>query len=629
MIKTPKPTGHSASPDTPNINTTNTGNRSVPIPGSSGAFAPGTHQLPGTFTPHSSGSEVTGYPGVVVSDITLSVITETNARLADIALPESEIHLLQPHESVDGFFVHLDGQTYAHLEEGVHYRVKLNAAGDYQIPWPEAQGVTPPILKKIDGQPRWRIEAPWYMAQSRQSNLPVHQQSAETSLAMFLLDANLATLLPAAKDFPDGIRPGPRRSMYIDIAEGTVQVSKKEGAYKLASSSTNIVPDITFEQIPGHFLWRRKLPAIADTQQDPQPGSSRALTQPEEFGPGPSKHPRLQGDSDPLDPMPTSELWNSWGSTTQPLVGDSIEIDGRHFAILDQPGHATEALVFIKPPQFSATRFDAFEQMLLTTPELQPRRVMKLADRRTGLGSDTWRIVEGLPFAKSLTQIVSNEFSYLSAHSANKVAREMFNRANDSDEMTGPGINALFETMKYWENRFGGDNRHIRQDLIDPLMLLSPLPTDANGNRPMPLPSAEGLQRIDFNPNLLSGSQYQSHRQTTRILFKDLLGANGYQILHNFGVIQGNALLISRTGVDHVFIMFMDKVPNYVVRLFNPITWLEKIISGNKKSPQNRMDTDVKENLREHLRTNRIIFLLGTNEPLLTHEPNLIVTRHS
>ncbi|WP_311886283.1 MULTISPECIES: hypothetical protein [unclassified Pseudomonas] len=623
MIKPPKPTGLPASPDSPNINSSNTGNR-VPIPGSSGTFAPGTHQLPGTFTPHSSGSEVTGYPRVVVSDITLSVITETNARLAKIALPESEIHLLQPHESVDGFFVHLDGQTYAHLEEGGHYRVELNAAGDYQIRWPEAQGVTPPILKKIDGQPRWRIEAPWYIAQSRQSNLPVHQQSAETSLAMFLLDANLATLLPAAKDFPDGIRPGPRRSMYIDIAEGTVQVSKKEGAYKLASSSTINVPDITFEQIPGHFLWRRKLPAIADTQQDPQPGSSRALTQPEESGPGPSKRPRLPADSDPLDPMPTSELWNSWGSTTQPLAGDSIEIDGRHFAILDQPGHATEALVFIKPPQFSATRFDAFEQMLLTTPELQPRGVVKLADMWTGRGGDKWRVVPGLPFAKSLTQIVSDQFAYLSEHSANKVAREMFNRANHSDEMTGKGLHALFDTFKHWESRVASDkNSIIHQDLSDPLMLLSPLPTDANGNRHMPLPTAEGLQRIDFDPKLFFGSRYQSDRPSARSLFKDLLRGHGYQILHDFESNVGNALFISRTGVDHAFIMLMDTFHNNMVQLRDPMDWLKK------RAIYHKMSEHVRNKLKEHLRTDTIILLLGNKELLPTHDSNLVVTRYS
>ena len=626
MTKPTNTTVRPASPDTLNINRSSSGNSSVNNPGSSGISAPGTSRLPDTPSPNTAGSEVVVLPRVVVSHITDPIITEANARMAEISLPGLQTHLLQPHVSVDGLFVTPDGQTYAHLEEGGHYRVELNTAGDYQIPWPEAPGVTPPILKKIDGQPLWRIEAQWYTAQSRQSNLPARQQSADTFQAMFLVDPHLATFLPAAHDSPDGIRNGPRGNTYIDIADGTVLVRRNaQGEYKLASATTTNVPDITFEQIPGQFVWRRKLQAIADTQQDLQPGSSRALTQPEESAPGPSKRPRLPEDSDPPDPfalMGIREPLKGWG-TTEPPAGDSVEIGGKHFAILDQPTHAVDGFAFIKPPQFSAYRFDAFEQLLLTTPELQPKGVVKLADRRTGHGSDTWRVVKGLPFAKSLTQIVSDKFSYLSDDCANKVAQEIFNRANHSGEITGPGINALVETIQYWDNRFVSENRVIRQDLSDPFMLLSPLAPDATGNMHMPLPSAEGLQRIDFDPKLFYGSRHQRNIPSTRTLFKDLLYGHGYNIAHDFGVKLEDALLIKRMGVDHVFIMFMDRVPNNTVDRFDPITWLKKRALANK------MNAHLKNNLREHLRTNSIIFLLGVREPLPTHDYNLVVTRHS
>ncbi|MFI8224406.1 hypothetical protein [Pseudomonas sp. NPDC085632] len=629
MTKPTKTTVRPASPDTMTVNRSETGGGSSRNTGSSEIFVPGTNRPADTSTPDASGSEATGYPRVVVSHIPDPVIAETNARLAEISLSVSQTHLLRPHPSVDGLFVTPDGQTYIHLEDNHHYRVELNTAGDYQIPWPAAPGVTPPIVKKIDGQPRWRVEAGWYTAQSRQSNLPTHQRSAEPSQAIIFVDPNLATLLPAAHESPDAIRNGPRASTYVDIADGTILVRRNgKGEYKLACATTLNVPDITFERIPGQFVWRRKLQPIADTQQDPQPGSSRALTQPGESGPGPSKRPRLPEDSDPLDPlvlMPTSELWNSWGSTTKPLAGDSIEIDGKYFAILDQPNHATDALAFIKPRQFSATRFDAFEQLLLTTPELQPRGVVKLADRWTGHGSDTWRIVEGRPFAKSLTQYVSDHFPYLSDHSASKAAREMFKRANHSEDMTGPGIHELFEAFKYWENRgkLFGENRAIRQDLSDPLMLLSPLATDANGDMHIPLPSAEGLQRIDFDPRLFFGSRYRGTFPDTPTLFTDLLRGHGYQINHNFGAHLGNALLIERTGVDHVFIMFMNKVQNNIARLSDPIDWLKK------RALVNKMPTRIKDNLKEHLRTNKIIFLLGFAEILPTRDYNLVITRYT
>ncbi|KHA70983.1 hypothetical protein NZ35_22905 [Pseudomonas chlororaphis] len=628
MTKPTKITVRPASPDTSTMNRSGAGSGSVKITGSSDTFAPVTNQQPDTSTTNTPGSEVTGEPRVVVSYKTDPLVTQANARLTEISLPEFQTHLLKPHESVDGLLVSPDGQTYAKLEEGGHYRVELNAAGDYQIPWPAAPGVTPPILKKIDGQSLWRVEAQWYTAQARQMSLSEQQRTAEPLRAIILVDPHLATLLPAARESPDGIRKGPRGKTYVDIADGTILVRRSEqGEYKLASATTINVPDITFEQIPGQFVWRPKLQTKIDTQKAPQPGSSRTLTQSGKLGPSPIKRPRLPEDSDPLNPfvlMGISELWKGWGTTTKPSAGDSIEIAGKHFAILDQPTYAVDAFAFIKPPLFSATRFDAFEQLLLTHPELQPRGAVKLADN-TGDGSDAWRIVESRPFEKSLTQYVSDQFPYLSEHSANNAAREMFNRASHSNKITGTGISALFETFKYWENRsvFVGDNRVVRQDLSDPLMLLSPLAIDVFGFIRMPQPSAEGLQRIDFNPKLLSGSQHQRGRRSTRALFKDLLSAHGYYIAHDFGASHGNALLIKRTGVDQVFVMFMDRVQNTSVFLPDPIAWLKKRVVADN------MDAHVKDDLKEHLHTNRIIFLLGTNEPLPTHEHNLVVTRHS
>lgn len=624
MIKPTKTTVRPASPDTSTTNRSNAGNGSGAIPGSSNILVPGTNRLPYTSIPHASGPPTTGAPHVVVSHITDPVINEANARLAEISLPLLQAHLLKPHGSVDGLFVAPDGRTYAHMKDGSHYRVELSTAGDYQIPWPAAPGVTPPIVKKIDGQPRWQVDAQWFEAHFRRRDLPAHQQSAK----LIFVDPKLASYLPDKYASPDGIRKGLRGTTYVDIEGGTVQIRRNEqGEYKQASSITTNVPDVTLERTPGQFFWRRKLQTSTDTQQAPQPGSSRSLNPSETPGPSPNKRPRLPEDSDPLDPfvlMGISELWKGWGTTTKPPAGDSIEIGGRHFAILDQPTRAVDAFVFIKPPSFSATRFDAFEQLLLTTPELQPRVAVKVVDR-TGQGSDTWSIVESRPFEKSLTQYVSDQFPYLSGPTASKAAREMFNRASHSDQISGSGISALFDTFKFWENRsmFVGDNRVVRQDLSDPLMLLSPLATDVHGYKRMPRPSAEDLRTIEINPGLLSGSQLRRGGRTTRTLFKDLLAAHGYSITHEFGASLGDALVIKRTGVDHVFIMFMDKIQNNTVFLSNPIIWLQKRILLDN------MVAHVKDDLVEHLHTNRIIFLLGINAPVPTQEHNLIVIRHS
>jgi hypothetical protein len=629
MIKPPKPTVRPASSSTSTTTRVDadTGVGNVRTTANPESLIPGQNPQPGTSISLPPRTDVVDEPRVVVSYISDPVITEANARLAEIALPGLQTHLLQPHESIDGLYIAPSGQIYAHLEEGRYYRVELNAEGNYQIPWPAAPGVTPPILKQIPGQSRWRIEAQWYTSQSAQGSLFMPRLTAEEPLAIFHVDPNLATLLPAAHESVDGIRKGPRGKNYVDLADGTVMVRiNEQGEYKLASATTMNVPDISLEQTPGQSVWRRKMSSNNNAQQDPQPGPSRDIT-PDEPGPGPAKRPRLPANSHSLDPFELiriSEVWQQWGSATKPLSGHSIEIGGKHFSIIEQPTHAVDALVYIKPPQFSATHFDAFEHLLLTTPELQPRGVVKLADRWTGQDSNAWKIVEGLPFEKSLTQQVSDQFTYLSDHSANKVAREMFSRANPSNEITGTGIHTLFETFKKWGNRFTSvDRRFIRQDLSDPLMLLSPLATDANGNMHMPLPSAEGLQRIDFNPKLFFGSQYRRQRQSTRSLFKDILSGHGYSITHDFGVNLGNALLIERLGVDSIFIMFMDRVHNNTVQLPDPITWLQK------KALVNKMNAHVKNDLRAHFHSNKIIYLLGTNERLPTHEDNLIVIRHS
>ncbi|WP_322846438.1 hypothetical protein [Pseudomonas sp. B33.4] len=627
MVKPPKTTTHSISSEIASRVDSDSVSSNRVLPSNIDTPAPASHRLPDTPNPAEPQLDAINEPHVVMSYITDPIITQANARLAEITLPGLQTHLLKPHESVDGLYINVDGQTYAQLEEGGHYRVEPNSAGEYQIPWPVAPGVTPPIVKKVQGQAHWRIEAPWYVAQAAQVNLSMSLMNAEQPHAAIFIDPNLATLLPAANQSRDGIRQGPRGKIYVDIANGTIMVRRNDqGEYKLASATTTKVPDITVEQIPGQFVWRRKSQPFTGTQQDPQPGSSRALGQAEDSGPGPTKRARLPADSallTPDVPVRHNDEWKTWGSATKPLVGDSIEIDAQHFPVLPQPNLAGDSLAFIKPPQFSSLRFDAFEHMMLTSPELQPRGVVKLAEPWAGHTGDTWRIIDGLPFSKCLTQYVSDQFPYLAYHSANKVAREIFNRANYAEELNGPGTHALFETIKYWEKRATSidEKRTVRQDLSDPLMLLTPLPVDVNGYIHMPPPSADGLQRIDFNPQLFFGSRHQVNRQSARDLFIGILGGHGYRVSRNFRHIAGDALLIQRTGVDTVFIMFLDKLHYDTTVSTDPTIWLKKRALINKIEPSHKIL------LQDHLAIDKIIYLAGNNKPLPSGENNLIITR--
>ncbi|WRH93942.1 hypothetical protein RCC30_08475 [Pseudomonas fluorescens] len=249
---------------------------------------------------------------------------------------------------------------------------------------------------------------------------------------------------------------------------------------------------------------------------------------------------------------------------------------------------------------------------------------MKLADKWTGRGGDTWRIVEGLPFGKTLTQAVSDQFPYLSYDCANRVAREIFNRASHSEEITGPGVSALFETFKYWENRpvSVDDKRVVRQDLSDPLMLLTPQSTDANGYFQLPQPSAEGLQRIDFNPQLFAGSQYHVSRPSVRSLLTGILRGHGYQVSEDFRRNARDALLIKRRGLDSVFVLFPVHFPSQHMNAIDPVNWLKK------RALVNKIEAHHKITLQDHHAANKIIYLAGANMPIEgSGENNLVIIR--
>ncbi|MBC8998868.1 hypothetical protein IAI51_20275 [Pseudomonas sp. N40(2020)] len=417
---------------------------------------------------------------IVITRITDPVITDLNTNLREISWPALQNHLLRPHESVDGLYLSPNGDLYAHLEEGGYYRAEINATGDYQIPWPAAPGVTPPLLKKIDGQPRWRVEADWYSRIPQPGNQPQPAVTAAPPPASVILPAHLATLLTSAQSTVDGVRYDKHKKSYVDMAEGTVMVRKNTDGHYQETFAGELTPSgAVVEQITGTKLWRRK------AEDNVRPDNRRpAIDEPTA---GPSKRPRLDTDPDSIDPplavLPTGD-WITWGNATKPQTGDSIEIDGKHYPIVTQAAYADNALVFIKHPHLSAERFDAFEQILRMTPELQPRGAVKikrwwLADKEL-----KWEIVDGLPFKKTITQYVADAFPYMAEHSVNNVARAMFNRANHSEEMNGYGLNDLFATVQYWAKRpMNMENQKtIRHDLIDPLMFLPPVPKNTGNS---------------------------------------------------------------------------------------------------------------------------------------------------
>ena len=562
-------------------------------------------------------------PSVIVTRITDPVVTDLNTRLREISWPGLQTHLLRPHDSIDGFHVSPNGDLYAHLEEGGYYRAELNTNGDYQIPWPDAPGITPPILKKIKDQPRWRPEADWY---SRQ---PAPDSSTTVTITIVptpiqALEPHLAATLSRPELSPDAIRYNKLKHSFVDTAEGTVMVRKSAaGQYYQASATGPDSPDTLFERIPETQLWRLKPKDVAIATEPAPSGSRRPSSDPEESGPATRKRSRRDEDPTTLEPdvaaLPGAD-WRSWGNTLKPQSGDAIEIDGQHYAIVAQPTYANDALVFIKNPDFTAVGFDAFEQILLTAPEMQPRGAIKVQNAAT----NEWKVVDGLLFRKTISQYVFDAFPYLADDSVSHIASALFNQANHLGELNGNGLNDLYRAINYWADRpWNAAAAPInRQKLADPLTLLTPLAKDASGFMYMPLPSAEGLHRIDIASQRIPREWSRAMSgSSSRAIFKVVLEQQGYAVSSSFRQRQRDALMFKQTGVDALFVMLFGPFENGRIYIGKSNDWILSKALRNQIEPADALT------LREHLAKDKIIYLLGSFNILPSGQGSLVITK--
>lgn len=602
------------------------------------------HLNPGTAnsliagSDHSPGTAIKPLPDAAVgpSSVTVSALPDRITAMADnnlkaITLPPDQIHLLHPSTTVDGLFSNPLGHLYAHLDDGVYYRAELNANGDVEIPWPSAPGVSAPLLRKIEGRPVWRVEADWYARESGAgARTTTVVESVPTHTSTFLAP-HLAALLTNPQTTPEGIRYDKRKKTYVDMAEGTVMVGRNREGYFQQTIAGELTPSgFLVEHIPGTKLWRRR--SGGDSSENPGQDNRRPAADPNESPQGSSKRARRVEEIEPpapiAHPSPT-EHWQTWGHATKPLNVESVEIDGRHYPIIEQQGYPNDSLIFLKPPQFSASRFDAFEQLLITIPDLQPRGAVKIKDSRAINPTETWRVVDGLPFKQPLTQYVSDQFPNVAEHSARKIAHAMFNRANHGDALNGDGLNDLFETFQYWADRPNNmlDQKVSRHDLVDPLLLLPALARAGEQQLPKPLSSAEGLQRIDFDLQRLPqkwrkiGDAYTTIE--LRDVFRNVLNHQGYQVSPSFRATtaQRDALMIRQQGVDQVFIMFFPTLMQGHYLDFDGKTWLRSKALVNKHEPSDKV------RLTKALGENKVIYLMGGIDRDPAGQPHLFVFR--
>lgn len=551
-------------------------------------------------------------PSVHVNEIPAPSPLSVAAALRSITWPADQVHLLQRMDAESGLFISPDGKLYAHVEHEGHLLVELQRDGRYQIPFPFAPHLPGPFLVKAERQPLWTFERPAWMTQHSESDRRNAGAEGPAVEQPMYLAPDDAALLSSPLYTAEGIRYDKHRKTYIDTAHGTVRVRKNaDGQYEQTSATTRNSSTLLFEQIPGTRLWRRK---FADDQPDSQSSTGEAgvvATEMPEATAGPSKRPHVDEGVDTTHALTESllsanpeainlsfGLWRNWGRRIRPQLGQHIEIDGQFYRIVQQQLGPDPHLVYLQHPLFSPALYDAFEFMLRDNPSLQP----KFAVKRT----EHWTVLDDVvPFEMPITQYISRTFKYLSDLSVSSLARAMFNQANRSEIIIGPGLAMLNQVFRFWQNR--GLRKAPHRELADPLLMLRSQPETAD-TLAIPLALGEGLMRLDFDPGRFPRhwNDYASKPTAAHLrrLFSQLLNDDGYVVTPTEQRLDGDALVFHREKIDHVFVLKLPALVNGRLPRFSAEgaelngALLQTPISGQKP-------------LAAYRQENRISYLLG------------------
>ncbi|WP_426206383.1 hypothetical protein [Pseudomonas sp. TWP3-1] len=432
------------------------------------------------------------------------------------------------------------------------------------------------------------------------------------------LPAHLAIRLTPATDSPEGIRYDGRDRIYVDMREGTAMVSKNpDGHYQLTSANELVPSGYRVERIRETHLWQKLQPGAT---RRPAADAADSMA-------GPSKRARVEDDqsaqaktlSGVLDL--SSRQWRNWGQSTRPTSGQSVEIDGLHYPIVSQIVRSNTPVVCIKHPHFNPERFDAFEQMLVDEPALQPRWATRSAD-------DRWAVADTrLPFERSLTRSVAESFEYLSGQSSRAVANTLFYQSRGAEVINGEGLQVLGQTLRHWENRA---IPAPRRSLADPLMLLPIQPTlndgTFGGKIELPSASAANLQRIDFDSAKFP-DQWREYSATPRNaslqkLFKSVLEKSGYTVSPPNHSLLENALVFYRPGLNVLFAMKLPTISAAFIRRYTkPGSEL------NNSAALMQLDDAGRQRLSALLAQDNVIYLVGGIDPLNSQTPSLFVLR--
>lgn len=490
---------------------------------------------------------VVDQPNVVISNLPGHGVDTYGFARSEIAWPQSRYHELVALGADTGLFRGPDLRTYAEIGNEGRFLVELSERGVYHVPLSFAPGVPGPILSKVEGQPRWRIERPGWQSS------PTAAVSVTPKPPAYL-PPHLAAVLTKAELASDGIRYDKHKKTYVDTAEGTVMVRKvSDGTYRETSASELSPSGPELEAVTGTNLWRRK------AQDSAEP--TRAADEPT---PGPSKRPRLD---DPQDPADTSTLaseqtpyfWLPWGHLNQPTTGESVQLGWLHYPIVPvgSAPHRLPKVYYLQHPEFAPSHFDAFERMLQTAPELQPVATFRI-------GTEPGEVRPGKRFfEKPLTQSVAETFADFSDFTARAVARKLFELSDNAASITGTGLSNIQTVLSQWNQK----PFPATPAFADPLNMLPVAKTiDIAGKKVIPLhPQVEGdLQRLVFDPQRFPFEWQNYKKDPTDLNLRRLVGAllirSSYDVFPLTHDHRMPTLVFRRTNHDEVFFLKLGAV---------------------------------------------------------------------
>ncbi len=467
-----------------------------------------------------------------------------------------------------------------------------------------------------------------YLRSTEQAAAASSASSARMQHPVFI-NAELASQLKPLTGAEDGLRYDKHKKPYVDLRDGTVMVGKTPNGWRQTHAGEASPTGKWVERIPGTKKWRES----DGPQHSQQAATGSVPTETTDAIFGPSNRPqrarasnvasttsalirRLAAQQPAVLDLSVAQ-WKNWGKTAKPQTGESIEIEGLHYPTVKQVLHADTEQVFLQHPRFKPEGFDEFENMLRHDPSIQPKWAMK--------HNGQWQVLDTPPpLEMSVTQYVSAALNSLSEHSANNLARAVFDRASTPQGIDGDGLSAMTLALRHWTDRV---NRISPQPgLQDPLMLLPVLPARQNdqyagGLLTLPAPVSSGLQRLDFDVHPLDSMPGAS---STRDVFERILGLSNYRINpkrhpHPSGE---DVMVFHREGVAAVFVLRLTPVTQTPVPRYS-------VIDSRLANPdfRRRLSEAESQALNEHLDNYEVVFLVGGKEQVSPDSSTLFIVR--